>query len=244
MLDTRHRRRLDTARAFARLSPRRWSSAQPTSSRAPHCPHVIVVVVGQAALTRRGGAALPAGKAALRRSDGFAERSPLLQRAPGRPTLPDGGAGGGGLHAAGAAVGDGGDARRRRRRASQVPRAAVSSAACVIRAPRHDRTSALLILPLSCLVRLGFAQVLGERASGREGRRGRGERRPRQPATRNVLLPWLARMEMLDKRHQRPLDRVRVVAVATPSPSPCLSRRSRSSKRSRHRRRLRGRRAK
>ena len=80
--------------------------------------------------------------------------------------------------------------------------------------------------------------------SGREGRRARGGWRPRQPAIRNVLLPWLARMEMVDERHQRPLDRVRVVAVATPSPSPCLSRRSCSSKRSRHRRRLRGRRAK
>ena len=160
MLDTRHRRRLDTARPFARLSPRRWRSAQPASSRAPHCPHVIVVVVGQAVLARRGEAALPAGKAPLRRSDGFGHRSLLLQRAPGRPTLPDGGAGGGGLHAAGAAVGDGGDARRGSRRASQLPRAAVSSAATVIRAPRRDPTYLLMISSLSCLVRLGFAQVL------------------------------------------------------------------------------------
>ena len=94
-----------------------------------------------------------------------------------RRTWSGGGADPPGLHGAGGEVGDGGDARRRRRRASQLPRAAVSSAATVIRAPRHDRTSALLILPLSCLVRLGFAQVLGERASGREGRRGRGGQR-------------------------------------------------------------------
>jgi len=199
--------------------------------------------VGQAALTRRGEAVLPAGKAPLRRSDGFGHRSLLLQRAPGRPTLPDGGAGGGGLHAAGAAVGDGGDARRGSRRASQLPWAAVSGAATVIRAPRHDRTSALLISPLSCLVRLGFAQVGAGGVDERGGGGGEGGGRGSRPS-RNVLLPWLARMEMVDERHQRPLDRVRVVAVATPSPSPCLSRRSRSSKRSRHRRRLRGRRAK
>ena len=228
---------------MSQARPRRWRYEQPASSRAPHCPHVIVVVVGQAVLARRGEAALPAGKAPLRRSDGFGHRSLLLQRAPGRPTLPDGGAGGGGLHAAGAAVGDGGDARRRSRWASQLPRAAVSSAATVIRAPRHDRTSALLILPLP--VSCGWAlRRYWRGGSGREGRRARGGWRPRQLAIRNVLLPWLARMEMVDERHQRPLDRVRVVAVATPSPSPCLSRRSRSSKRSRHRRRLRGRRAK
>ena len=171
MLDTRHRRRLDTARAFARLSPRRWRSAQPTSSRAPHCPHVIVVVVGQAVLARRGEAVLPAGKAPLRRSDGFEHRSPLLQRAPGRPTLPDGGAGGGGLHAAGAEVGDGGDARRGSRRASQLPRAAVSGAARRLVTTRHDRKYSLVISSLSCLVRLGFAQVL---TSGRAGERGGG----------------------------------------------------------------------
>ena len=111
--------------------------------------------MGQAALTRCGAAVLPAGKAPLRRSDGFEHRSPLLQRAPGRPTLPDGGAGGGGLHAAGAEVGDGGDARRRSRRASQLPRAAVSSAATVIRAPRRDRTYSLMIS--SCPVSCGWA---------------------------------------------------------------------------------------
>ena len=244
MLDTWHRRLPPATRPVSQARPGRWRCAQPASSRAPHCPHVTVVVVGQAALTRRGEAVLPAGKAPLWRSDGVADRSLALRRAPGRPTLPDGGAGGGGLHAAGAEVGDGGDARRGSRRASQLPRAAVSGAAFVIRAPWHDRPSALLSSLLSCLVRLGFAQVSARGGSGREGRRGRGGRRPRQPAIRNVLLPWLARMEMVDERHQRPLDRVRVVAVATPSPSPCLSRRSRSSKRSRHRRRLRGRRAK
>ena len=127
--------------------------------------------MGQAALTRRGGAALPAGKAPLRRSDGFAERSPLLQRAPGRPTLPDGGAGGGGLHAARAEVGGGGDARRGSRRASRLPRAAVSSAACVIRAPRHDPTYLLMISP--CPVSCGWALRRywrrGERARGAAG---------------------------------------------------------------------------
>ena len=168
MLDTRHRRRLDTARAFARLSPRRWRSAQPTSSRAPHCPHVIVVVVGQAVLARRGEAALPAGKAPLRRSDGFGHRSLLLQRAPGRPTLPDRGAGGGGLHAAGAAVGDGGDARRRRRRASQLPRAAVSGAAWRLVTTRRDPTSSLMISSLS--VSCGWLCAgIGAGVSGREG---------------------------------------------------------------------------
>ena len=161
-----------------------------------------------------------------------------------RRTRSGGGADPPGLHGAGGEVGDGGDARRRRRRASQLPRAAIRSAATVIRAPWRDRTSALVISSLFARAQVGLCAGIGAGVSGREGRRGRGGRRPRQPAIRNVLLPWLARMEMVDERHQRPLDRVRVVAVATPSPSPCLSRRSRSSKRSRHRRRLRGRRAK
>ena len=182
MLDTWHRRLPPATRPVSQARPGRWRCAQPASSRAPHCPHVTVVVVGQAALTRREEAVLPAGKAPLWRSDGVADRSLALRRAPGRPTLPDGGAGGGGLHAAGAEVGDGGDARRGSRRASQLPRAAVSGAAFVIRAPWHDRPSALLSSLLSCLVRLGFAQVSARGGSGREGRRGRGGRRPRQPA--------------------------------------------------------------
>ena len=167
MLDTRHQRRLDTARPLSRWSSRRWRYVQPASSRAPHCPHVIVVVVGQAALTRRGEAVLPAGKAPLRRSDGFGHRSLLLQRAPGRPTLPDGGAGGG-LHAAGAAVGDGGDARRGSRRASQLPRAAVSGAAWRLVTTRRDPTSALMISSLS--VSCGWLCAgIGAGVSGREG---------------------------------------------------------------------------
>ena len=174
MLDTWHRRLPPATRPVSQARPGRWWCAQPASSSAPHCPHVTVVVVGQAALTRREEAVLPAGKAPLWRSDGVADRSLALRRAPGRPTLPDGGAGGGGLHAAGAEVGDGGDARRGSRRASQLPRAAVSGAAFVIRAPRHDRPSALLSSLLSCLVWLGFAQVSARGGSGREGRRGRG----------------------------------------------------------------------
>ena len=179
MLDTWHRRLPPATRPVSQARPGRWRCAQPASSRAPHCPHVIVVVVGQAALTRRGEAVLPAGKAPLRRSDGFAERSPLLQRAPGRPTLPDGGAGGGGLHAAGAAVGDGGDARRRSRRASQLPRAAVSSAATVIRAPRRDRTYSLMIS--SCPVSCGWALRRYWRGCERaRGAAGAGRAAPRR----------------------------------------------------------------
>ena len=88
-----------------------------------------------------------------------------------RRTRSGGGADPPGLHGAGGEVGDGGDGLRRSRRASQLPRAAVSSAACVIRAPRHDPTYLLMISPLSCLVRLGFAQVL---ATGGAGERGGG----------------------------------------------------------------------
>ena len=145
--------------------------------------------------------------------------------------------------------------RRRRgwgwRRCSPAAAAGITAAAgsyfkCRLATRDHSARSNLfahdLVLVLSRAA--GLCAGIGDGGSGREGRRGRGGRRPRQPAVRNVLLPWLARMEMVDERHQRPLDRVRVVAVATPSPSPCLSRRSRSSKRSRHRRRLRGRRAK
>ena len=83
-----------------------------------------------------------------------------------RRTWSGGGADPPGLHGAGGEVGDGGDGLRRSRRASQLPRAAIRSAATVIRAPRRDRTYLLMISSLSCLVRLGFAQVLarGERA--------------------------------------------------------------------------------
>ena len=88
-----------------------------------------------------------------------------------RRTRSGGGADPPGLHGAGGEVGDGGDGLRRSRRASQLPRAAVSSAACVIRAPRHDPTYLLMISSLSCLVRLGFAQVL---ATGGAGERGGG----------------------------------------------------------------------
>ena len=145
--------------------------------------------------------------------------------------------------------------RRRRgwgwRRCSPAAAAGITAAAgscfkCCYRDPcplaRSNLCAPHLVLVLCRAA--GLCAGIGAGVSGREGRRGWGGRRPRQPAIRNVLLPWLARMEMVDERHQRPLDRVRVVAVATPSPSPCLSRRSCSSKRSRHRRRLRGRRAK
>ena len=191
MLDTRHRRRLDTARPVSQARPGRWRSAQPASSRAPHCPHVIVVVVGQAVLARRGEAALPAGKAPLRRSDGFGERSPLLQRAPGRPTLPDRGAGGGGLHAAGAAVGDGGDARRRRRRASQLPRAAVSGAAWRLVTTRRDPTSSLMISSLFARAQVGLCAGIGAGGAGeRGGGRGEGGGRGSRPSATFFFPGW------------------------------------------------------
>ena len=88
-----------------------------------------------------------------------------------RRTWSGGGADPPGLHGAGGEVGDGGDARRRRRRASQLPRAAVSSAATVIRATRHDRTSALMIssFPVSCGWALRRYWRRGERARGAAG---------------------------------------------------------------------------
>ena len=91
-----------------------------------------------------------------------------------RRTWSGGGADPPGLHGAGGEVGDGGDARRRRRRASQLPRAAVSGAAWRLVTTRRDRTYLLMISSLSCLVRLGFAQVLARGGSGREGREGAG----------------------------------------------------------------------
>ena len=146
--------------------------------------------------------------------------------------------------------------RRRRgwgwRRCSPAAAAGITGAAgscfkCCLRDPCPSARSNLCahdIVLVLCRA-AGLCAGIGARGERARGARGGGEGGGRgSRPSRNVLLPWLARMEMVDERHQRPLDRVRVVAVATPSPSPCLSRRSRSSKRSRHRRRLRGRRAK
>ena len=174
MLDTWHRRLPPATRPVSQARPGRWWCAQPASSRAPHCPHVIVVVVGQAALTRREEAVLPAGKAPLWRSDGVADRSLALRRALGRPTLPDGGAGGGGLHAAGAEVGDGGDARRGSRRASQLPRAAVFRRCFCDPCPSARSTICAPQLALVLSRAAGLSQVSARGGSGREGRRGRG----------------------------------------------------------------------
>ena len=88
-----------------------------------------------------------------------------------RRTWSGGGADPPGLHGAGGEVGDGGDGLRRSRRASQLPRAAVSSAACVIRAPRHDPTYLLMIssCPVSCGWALRRYWRRGERARGAAG---------------------------------------------------------------------------
>ena len=108
-----------------------------------------------------------------------------------RRTRSGGGADPPGLHGAGGEVGDGGDGLRRSRRASQLPRAAVSSAACVIRAPRHDPTYLLMISSLPCLVRLGFAQVLATGGAGeRGGGGGEGGGRGSRPSATFFFLGW------------------------------------------------------
>ena len=108
-----------------------------------------------------------------------------------RRTRSGGGADPPGLHGAGGEVGDGGDARRRWRRASQLPRAAIRSAATVIRAPRRDRTYLLMISSLSCLVRLGFAQVLATGGAGeRGGGGGEGGGRGSRPSATFFFLGW------------------------------------------------------
>ena len=106
-------------------------------------------------------------------------------------TRSGGGADPPGLHGAGGEVGDGGDARRRRRRASQLPRAAVSGAAWRLVTTRRDPTYLLMISSLSCLVRLGFAQVLATGGAGeRGGGGGEGGGRGSRPSATFFFLGW------------------------------------------------------